>query len=615
MLDAKKNRMDYGEQLIPPDSSYDLDYAVGTTYSLDLEAIMVLPVALFYSRLLDCNPDDLHFDVLDAITRAADKIRVYCQKGKIKVPKKYNRLMAYWEKGISNIRMDTHASSFHPKVWVARFTKQDKVAFYRLLITSRNLTYAHDWDIAFASEGYVGDKLIDKNKPLVSFLQFLEKKDGKDLPKEFIDGLYKVDFKLPDGFHLLNFHPIGFEDEDSRTPFVNPLQKKNWDDLLVISPFVDDASINNLAEKSEKLLNVLSRKEELDGISETLINDIGKDCFFQFSEFIRDAESIDGLSDGSYLEILPQNLHAKIFIGSKSGYQHWFIGSANCTQPAFGRNIEFMVELKTEQGNLSPSKIFKMLTQAKNEELPPFEPYQVKNRLVDSERISLELKLRKIIYDLTGLCFEGDAISRTAGVEAIWDIIIRCDARTLILPEEFEVRIRPLPETDRLPKTLKPQAENIIDDYKGYSEVQLSPFLQVSVFYNSEKVKSFISELNITLPDSRMNSIFKSIIDNREKFLKYLSFLLSGTTPGPVDNEGNGRAAGMNRGSDEKPFIAASLYENLLVAASRRPERLRSLEKIIDRLKNQNPDSESILTDDFMRLWSVFQDYINRAAK
>jgi hypothetical protein len=131
----------------------------------------------------------------------------------------------------------------------------------------------------------------------------------------------------------------------------------------------------------------------------------------------------------------------------------------------------------------------------------------------------------------------------------------------------------------------------------------------VSVFYKSEKVKSFISELNITLPDSRMNSIFKSIIDNHEKFLKYLSFLLSGTTPEPVHREDNGRGS---TGRDGKRFMTGALHENLLVAASRRPERLRSLEKIIDRLKNQNQNSESILTDDFMRLWSVFQVYLDR---
>jgi hypothetical protein len=427
-----------------------------------------------------------------------------------------------------------------------------------------------------------------------------------------LDELSKVDFRLPEGFHLLNFHPIGFEDEVSRTPFINPLQKKCWEELLVISPFVDDASIINLADKSGKLLKVLSRKEELDGISETLISDIGIDNFYQFSEFIRDAESIDGLNESSQLEIMPQNLHAKIFIGSKSGYQHWFLGSANCTQPAFGRNIEFLVELKTELGNLSPAKISKMLTQAKNQEKPPFEPYQLKYRVDDSERVSLELKLRKIIYDLTGLSFRGEASAITAGVETLWNIVINCDARMLILPDDFEVRIRPLPETDKQPKILRPQAENFIDDYKGYSEVQLSPFLQIFVYYKSDKVKSFIAELEIALPNTRMNSIFKSIIDNREKFLKYLLFLLSGATPDPLQHEDKHHSS---KGGDDNQSITGAIYENLLIAASRRPERLRSLEKIIDRLKNQNSNTESILPDDFIRLWSVFQEYINRISK
>jgi len=613
MLDAKKNRLDYGEQLIPPDSSYDLDYAVGTTYSLDLEAIMVLPVAMFYSRLLDCNPDDLHFDILDSITRAAEKIRVYYQKGKIKVPKKYNFLMAYWEKGISAIRMKTHAASFHPKVWVVRFTKNGHAPFYRLLITSRNLTYAHDWDIAFASEGYVGDALIERNNPLINFLQYLEDQDGNKFPKEFLIDLSKVEFKLPDGFHLLNFHPIGFESQESGEILVNPLQKKNWEDLLIISPFVDDKSINALAEKSENSLNVLSRREELDGISEGLIKDIGKERFFQFSETIRDAESLNGVSDGSDLEVLLENLHAKIFIGSRSGYQHWFMGSANCTQPAFGRNIEFLVELKTDQGNLSPSKILKMLTQEKKEQVPLFEQYQLKNRVDDSDQINLEIMLRKIIYDLTCLHFEGEALSRTVGVEILWDIIIKCDARKLILPKDFEVQLKPLPDTNGKARILKPQAENVIYDFKGYSELQLSPFLQVEVFYKGERQKSFVSELNIKLPDSRLKVIFNSIINNKEKFLKYLSFLLSGTTSEPVNRENNSH--GSTRGGRSNQQVGRALYENLLIAASRRPERLRSLEKIIEQLKDHNIGSESVLSADFMRLWNVFQEYINRPKK
>ncbi len=55
MLHPKNNRIDYGEQLIPPDG-YELAHAIGTTYSLDLEALMILPVALFYAqKLVSCQ--------------------------------------------------------------------------------------------------------------------------------------------------------------------------------------------------------------------------------------------------------------------------------------------------------------------------------------------------------------------------------------------------------------------------------------------------------------------------------------------------------------------------------------------------------------------------------
>ena len=616
MLDVKKNRLDYGEQLIPPDGSYDLDYAVGTTYSLDLEAIMVLPVALFYSRLLDCSPDDLHFDVLDAITRATDKIRVYCQKGKIKVPKKYNHLMAYWEKGISQIRMDYHAASFHPKVWVVRFTARDKKPYYRLLITSRNLTYTHDWDAAFSTEGDVGNQPVEKNKPLLNFLQYLERNDEKKLPRKFLEDLSMVNFNLPDGFHLMNFYPIGFESQDSRAVYPNPLGKNNWDDLLCISPFVDDKSLKFLAEKSGKKITVLSRKDELDGVSEALIKDVGENRFYQFSELIQDAEWMEGLADGSRLEIMLQNLHAKIFIGSKSAYQHWFIGSANCTQPAFGRNIEFMVELKSNQNKLSPVKIRNMLTQeVKNAELPPFEKYQLKNRKNNSERKSLENKLRKLIYDITGLAFEGMVIPRSMGTDNLWDIIIKCDARDLIIPPDFKVMIKPLPEADRLPKNFESGVINEISDFKGYGDVQLSPYLNVSIQHNNETIRSFITEMTIALPDSRLNSIFKTIIDSRDKFMKYIVFLLNGSTPEPVVTRPNSGCPGIINNGRPNSLLTSSLYENLMVAVSRKPERIKAIEKIIERLKEQKADNASIVSDDFQKLWKIFQGYIHGNTK
>ena len=52
MLDYKKDRLDYGEMLIPPEG-YTLTRAVAATYSLDLNTLLSIPIALFYAQTLE----------------------------------------------------------------------------------------------------------------------------------------------------------------------------------------------------------------------------------------------------------------------------------------------------------------------------------------------------------------------------------------------------------------------------------------------------------------------------------------------------------------------------------------------------------------------------------
>lgn len=45
LFDYEENRLDYGG-LLTPDIGYDVDFAVAFTYSLDLEALLGVPVSL-----------------------------------------------------------------------------------------------------------------------------------------------------------------------------------------------------------------------------------------------------------------------------------------------------------------------------------------------------------------------------------------------------------------------------------------------------------------------------------------------------------------------------------------------------------------------------------------
>jgi len=608
MLNPKKNRLDYGQQLIPPEG-YELNFAIGTTYSLDLESLMVLPVALFYSQLLDSSADKIRYDMLDSITKAADKIVVYCQKGKIHVPKDYHYLLAYWEKGIEEITMSHKAQSFHPKVWVIRYESTEKPPLYRILVTSRNLTFSRDWDVAFSSVGEVGNEKVKRTEPLIHFFQHIISIGKRKLPKEFLQDLAKVDFEVPDGFKLINFLPIGIPNPNNGADYKNPLSKKEWDDLLVLSPFIQDNIINELWENTYNHFWLLSRKEELDSLKAETHEDLEA---YQFSRFIQEGELNEYVSEeGDEAQL--QNFHAKLFIGTRNDSPFWYLGSANASEPAFERNIEFMVELKGEGYEQKPKTILNLLTSDKDNQVIYFEPYQIENKVDQAKRKRNEITVRDITFSLTQLAINGSA--NLNDETKLYDLLIEVDASKLKLPEDYSVKLVPLPATDRKSILIKSGKKIIIKDFTGFTETQLSPFIIWEIYNSDGLQKKFIVQMLIELPDTRFGKIFRSIINSKEKFLKYLTFLLTGDETELIIENPKVSTANHNIFNSHWEIPGIPVFEKLMVAASRYPSRLKSIDDLINRLKSEEEDSnEKIITPEFESFWNTFLTYMERAS-
>ena len=157
MLDYKKDRLDYGEMLIPPEG-YTLTRAVAATYSLDLNTLLSIPIALFYAQTLEGIGSGERIQLLEAIKRCPDVLRVYHQQGRISVPKKHNRLYGLLESCVIGIPPNGVYSSFHPKVWVLRYEAEEAPTRYRVIVLSRNLTYDRSWDVATSLVGEVTKK-------------------------------------------------------------------------------------------------------------------------------------------------------------------------------------------------------------------------------------------------------------------------------------------------------------------------------------------------------------------------------------------------------------------------------------------------------------------------
>lgn len=607
MLHPKQNRIDYGNQLIPPEG-YELEVAVGTTYSLDLEALMILPVALFYSQPLDGDPAELRYDMLDAITKAADKIIIYCQKAQIKVPLKFHHLIAYWEKGIQEIQMPHHTQSFHPKVWVIRYKHDFLPPLYRLLVTSRNLTFARDWDVAFSTDGIVGEDEIKENIPLLDFLKKLVQQGKKEMPANFYVDLLKVRFDKDLGkFNKLRFHPVGVENTATNKLYINPVSKsKWWDEILIVSPFVDNATLDALSKISGKRRYLLSRKEELDSIS---LDKLDNYICFQFSKLIEQSELNEALNEAESDACL-QNLHAKLFVTQANNNIHWFLGSANCTDPAQGRNIEFLVELKTYSSpGVKPKDIFNQLTNPdKADGVSLFEPYKKENRVDVTERKKIELQIRQIKHVLSILTITGEAIKVESGTA--YDLLIDIDATGFKLHDGFQIKLKPISEDQKKPYVLKPGEKNHIAHFTGYGETRLSPYIEFQIWHNDIHYSSCLLSMEIELPAGRLNKIFSSIINSKDKFLKYLSFLLTGEETSIIEPSPDKTLNATGNGSQNSLLDQLPIYEKLLIAASRYPHKLVAVDKLMQRLKDElSENEESIISKEFEEFWEIFRNY------
>lgn len=591
MIDYKKNRIDYGEQLAPP-AGYKLSQAITTTYSLDLFALMSIPIALFYAKNLDGEVNETRMDILDAIQKTSDVVKVYCQKGKIKVPKSHNKIISFIDDCISEILPDDAFTSFHPKIWVIRYEKKNSPTVYRFFIMSRNLTFDRSWDLAYYSEGIVSRTNQRSNQPLLDYISYLRKQSDFKESNKFISDLNKVKFDTQ--FDQMSFHPMGISD------YENPLPA-DYSKLLVISPFVDDKTLEHFKANSKGERFLFSRKEELTKLKPESLK--GYKAYF-FSDRIVDGE--DFFDEGSDNEASPQNLHAKLFIFKRGGDYDWYLGSANCTNAALNRNNEFLVKLSSGDYRYSTFKIKQSLlgTESGREY---FERYTPVERSEDVE-ISSEQEIRLFMHSLFKY-LENGAINaiceKSPDSENKYDITLKTRESFSKNLDKFEVKFCLYGRNNYLSISELQDCK-----FERINLENLSPFLQWSITHFESKIsREFMTKLDIKLPLERKDAIFRSIIGNKEKFFQFLQFLL-GRESGQVNffnaidglhEEGNGNNYMWD---SETPIL-----EELLINISRNPEKIKDIDRVIQKLSSNQ--EKSPIPVDFIEFWSVFKPFVN----
>ena len=608
MLDVKKHRLDYGAILIPP-TGFRLTKAVAATYSLDLNTLLSIPVALFFSQTLEGNFEAERVQLLEAIQRCPDVLRVYHQSGKIHVPRKHNRLYGLLEPCVVGILPNDAFTSFHPKVWVLRYEHDSEPTKYRVIVLSRNLTYDRSWDIAAHLNGDVTGKAQAKTQPLVSFVKFLVSCEPFDGDGKFIADLRKVDFQTPAGFNgNFFFHPVGIDDHP------NPLRTSTGNRAICISPFVHDETIRTLRENVTDELLLFSCRETLRTLDPQTLADVRSFCI---SDLIVDGESSEKGEDGDG-EQCEQNLHAKLFVfQGETSHTIWFLGSANATKAAFDRNIEFLLELRGSGASVQLDRLKDELL-GENEQGGIFQLYQPPTeRVDDSELRQLEKKLRLLEFNLLKHLAITRAEVTSSENESNYDLHLVLDPGSSNW-HDLTVKVSPFNSDGIESKELSPNGSTTLC-FQNINESNLSRFLRFEIWQGTVRHREFLMKVEIKgLPESRVSRILRSIINSRDRFFEYLRFLLADD----LNKEPVGTERDDERGNSTGEVVSiwdmsTPIFEQLLLAASRSPRRLKAIDDVIEQLrKEEGKDSASrVVPQEFLTFWEAFKQIVPQQSR
>jgi hypothetical protein len=602
MLDYRNNRLDYGEMLVAP-SGYVLGRAVATTYSANLDTLLSIPVALAYAQTLEGDLDGERLQILEGVRAVSEKLTVYHQKGQIHVPRKLNRLYAFLEDMLKPVYPGNENTTFHPKLWVLRYESKDGSDYdrFRVIVLSRNLTFDRSWDIAVCLDGVLTDQPQRRNKPLADFLMYLNELSLVPGMAEFAADVDCVEFEVPHGFKSLEFHPIGIPKH-----YINPAFSMEADRAAVVSPFLDEHAVTTLNKNVSEGIHLFSRQYELSKMDASVLAHCGS-CY-AISDWIVDGErQLEAESSGD--EVKEQDLHAKVYVFEESGRTRWLLGSANATSAAMKRNTEFLVELaeRPHTGGLDA-----LLDELLGEErdLGVFEGFQPEDATGDDPDAESREAMRKLQYDLLGAKLSGVVSSSDNQINHDLTLLLNLSKIASAPGSKVAVYVHPLGVDGEAKRVDLGEDNELL--FENLKQTELSRFIVFKICMNESPDRRFLVKVDISgMPETRHSAIFKSIVDSPEKFFEYLRFLLveEHSKQDLVDDKHHSPTSIQT--DDALPWHSGiPIFETLLVAASRSPQKLRHIDSVIERLRDDDADEEVVVPQEFLDFWDVWRPLI-----
>lgn len=633
MLEPNSRRLLF-DSLAPPEG-FRLDWTIGTTYTLDLMAMLAAPVAFAFSDWQDQEgrpiPDPIA--MLKAVRQYADRMCLFYHAGRIHIPSVYQPLVQSLEKSVIETRAP-RGGSFHPKVWFLRYVAEDGADLirYRFLCMSRNMTFDRAWDTMLCLDGELTDRsnAIANNHPLGRFVEGLPKMSTRGLSKEWRKrigelayDIRRVNFDVPEPFEEITFWPIGLDDNED-WPF-DGLSKRT----LVVSPFVSDSMLDEFTANGGHV-ELVSRADQLELIkpatleafkSVWILDDAAEPEPGDLEQGDLSAgesvhENAEKPADAKLQDIPLAGLHAKVYVVDEGWNSSVYTGSANTTNAAFYNNVEFLTQLRGKRSVCGVDAVLgrsadrdanqeavKKSVASLSDLLQPFKSQPtdgpVDQTVKDFERFVDDIAKAISAALLIATC-EPNAEDDSYAISI-------APTKKLKLPRRhagFELTVRPI----SLPNATPVAVALTETPWARFSSVTLMGLTSFFVFeLTSTKTKSLKRSfvLNLPLagePANRKESLLRSLLSDRSRVMRFMLMLLGGPDVG-----GFGGWPGTERG-DGKSFRFASafgsqtLLESLIRCLDHDPTRLRDVHEMISDLR-QSADGQELLPENLDSIW------------
>ena len=568
----------YGEQIVS--DGCKVEFAVGLTYSLNLEAMLTVPLAFGELGELNSSVRQSPAFLLEGIRRASDKIAVFCNKGSIHVPKEAKTVFSLLESSIFEVQNGNDIfSNFHPKLWLVKETDKEGTSWLKLAIMSRNLDFSTCLDICCSIRGKIGgrrsSKGMAKHKPLKDYLLWLSEYADKSRAEKVAELANQLDyverFELDAPFQTedaekneeegYGFYPFAYKKEEF-TQYNAPLQKiMPGDRILVVSPFIDIETLSWLT----------SRKKEYEYESANSILVTRKEYVTQsvFELFDEVWVPNDTMVDNTTANV---DLHAKMYLthrltGDDLGYT-LYLGSANATHNAFNRNGEFLLRLHYKR--TTSDRIKELLNEITSDH--QFVKMDAPNPEASDERPSNkeEIALKTAIGCLK------KATVRKNKTEGLYNVILSVKGKF-----DKSIKVRPLQCQDYW----QPIDGKVA--FTGLKPHLLSEFYVLSIPQDGkEKCLEMIAKVETTgMPQGRDEAIYQSIVTKKEELLDYVAFMLSDRPAEFFFEQQLLKERDKKQKVGKSQFTPMPLYEQLLRVAATNPEQITEVQRFVKKMK------------------------------